>query len=452
MRKLKFSSLETAVSAVFISFMLLIPLCFPAFYDKGMCYSFVYTMQQKLLLVFAAASIIILIFYFINVNKYKLSLPDIFIGILIICGIISVIFAHDTQTAIWGGNESGEGLIALISYFIIFTLAACFIAEDKKIKILFTFMCIGAVYASYSLFMLADLTTIKPDGYIFQNLGIYISSSVSVLFGGIAVGFYLHNKNKIIRYISLAFSVLFYVSVLYTREPMALIAFVLIIIAALIGEFIFTAITKKCFGIVKILALAFLLFAVSYVLNIFSDGYIFKIWTTLGVKASVDYKSGVSLFNYWKNMLDYFKTQSGKWFTGLGIDCVKAKVLTKDSNALFYYKIYNNYLQVLFAEGYIAFAAYLGFIITVIFTAVKRFIRAIKENGATVAMYSAVILSIVGYCAYMFCNFTTIDVEPFFWIICGFACCRYVQKAVPGIHEHEKQLKSIKTKIDDINK
>lgn len=341
------------------------------------------------------------------VKKKKITWYDGFIYFLIITAIISTLFAVNKKVSILGFYGRYEGLITLISYYLIF-LNVKEIKNKKYYKyLIYIFIFLGLfqtqnaflqVFSDYKYIIRAE----KPFMAMAFCGNPNFYGSYMVMLTLITSVLYLINKKCFILYI------IFFIGLILANSTGPFLGYILAII-------FFIIIYKKH---IKLSRVGILLFtsiicflSVNYILEIKqSKNENFKLEENYTIKSDLlninnkeegSQKIDNGRIDIWKRSLPLVK----KYFSvGAGID-----------NYYFVFKDYpldkahNIYLQILVTNGLPSLLLYLGLCLLV-------FIRNIKfKDPLTTALFVA----FVGYSIQGFANISVIDVAPYFYIIMG---------------------------------
>lgn len=356
----------------------------------------------------------------IKVNKY-----DIFIFILVILGIVVTINAVDPQTSFWGAYLRNEGLLAILSYYLLFLNSKVFNKDEVK-KILDWLFIIGIVQFIYSI-----LQVFVRGEYIFKNGSGFMASgfighpnmlgSFCLLLLGISLMMYCVYDNK--KYLIL--SIIFYINLILSQATGPFFVFIVLFIFIVIVLSIKKIINwKKIFYLILIFVTTFIIinFSVEKSCELVFNQDIstantikYDIIQTLSIfsigndnelnKEEVIENYGSGRLTIWKNTMKivpkYF------WF-GAGID--NFGYVYPDHEAHVYYdKAHNEYLQILITQGIFTLITYLLLLLSMFIDGLKS-----KEKMAWVLL-----VGFVGYAIQAFMNISVTTVAPFYFIICG---------------------------------
>lgn len=375
-------------------------------------------------------------------RKWKLDIFDYLIIILGVLGFISTVYAIDINMAIFGRKSRDEGLIQILTYYLIFLNSRNIVDKSKIINIINLLIIVGLLQTCYSIlqvfvrgryiYVFREVVNYRASGFIGHPniLGSYI-----VLTLLLSIGMYLlYNENKIMYLFS---SIMLYVNLILTESTGPFYSFIF----GLFFLFIFL-LKKKCISWKKIVGITVtcvaLLFIVSganeYVtrnvfLEEFKDGFSIKsdindnfnlLKRIAFAKKSnngdkVDEKTLIAEIDeqgcyrlwIWRRSL---KLVPKYWLHGTGIDNFGSAFKTVDDrNVAFFDKAHNEYLQILITEGLPTLLVYLLLLFLVFKTGVK------SKNSLTWIL----LFSFVGYSVQIFMNISMYLVAPLYYLIMG---------------------------------
>lgn len=457
MKKIQPILLERLISVVLAGTMALMPIVFFAARLIDNDYTFRCSMQLSLLCVTGLCVIALIILCSVNeTRRYKISFPDIIVAALFVTAVISCIFSRDNSkitinNSFVGGAKSAEGLLALTAYYLIFAAAGYITDYKRKLTVLGICMGAGAVSTFLGILQAAGV------GGIFEKTGTafgvhgeaYLFSSFCVLMFGIALGFLVYGKRPAVRIAALMLLGMFFAGTLLSYTTSGLLAIAVMLALGFVLEGIRAFINKGRFGGLMSVAAAIILCAgLSVICDGATGGKAFVVWRELGISTAITYKEGLQLPWLWNQLMDAFMRNSRFWFHGVGIDYLRA-----GSSGMFFTKAHNEFIQIMWTEGFIALGAYLVFCVTVLVKGVVAFFK--NASGRAVNPASAsLLIAAAGYLTQSFFNVSAVDIAPLFWIICGFICTRRFSDfgvKAPVTNEVSAKLDEIKSQIDEIN-
>ena len=370
-----------------------------------------------------------LIIYFYNLitRNSKVNKYDIFIYILVILGIITSIFAVDTFTSIWGSYSRNSGLLALISFYLLFLNSKNLNKRqiNKVIDCLFIVGTFQFVYSLLQVFIRGEAVfTFSLNDVNYMAMGFagnpnFLGSYCMLLLGISLMFYFLYNKK---RYFCL--SIIFYINLILAQSTgpfFALIAlFIFIIIFLKIKKIIDW---KKVTIVFIILVMAFIFvsnFTEIYCKKVFNDqiisSYTIKgdILSTLNIFKSNKSSNGIEEFkNYGSGRLTIWKTTLRVvpkyiWL-GAGIDNLARVYKTDGNNGGVVDKAHNEYLEILVTQGIFTLITYLAFLFNL-------FIDGVKSKSK---LSWGIMMGFVGYVLQAFLNICVIGVAPIFYIVMG---------------------------------
>lgn len=373
----------------------------------------------------------VIIIVFLNVfKKVKFNVKDIFLILLVLCGIVSVIFSKDSSISLYGCWKRYEGFFQLLYYYSLMYLAS-FVINDKFKKWIIAFILgFGLFNVGICTLQMFKIYTFIHVPYKTMSLGQGLVTnpnffgSYMVLCLGISCGLFLFYKGKISnKFIFLILTASFYAGLLMSSAMSGMVGF-FVICLLLIIYFIYLCIKKKDVknNIISYSIFGISIIIVSLILGFTGKTMMFDDITTFGNQAinlaegkySDDY--GSFRFYIWRNTI---KVVPRYLVHGAGIDCFydafdKPLFLKLSDGGIEYYdKAHNEYLQKLVCEGLISCASYLILLFIIFVSNLKKIIR--EHNYLVIGLF----LAFVGYCVQAFFNISVIEVAPLFWIVCG---------------------------------
>ncbi len=361
--------------------------------------------HEKVLLILSLISLPYIIYNFIK-KKITFDKIDKILLIIFTGLIISFIFSLNQDISLWGRNNRGEGLVAIISYYIIYYLSR--LIPNKK-PVIITFIIIGLVqsFIGYSQVCLLNESGLKTAKGVFGNQNFY--STFMILELALVISIYLFKKSKKAIHLILIFTV----SLLIADTSSGLLAFALILFISLIvglknldKKFIMRYITVLALIITS-------LFIVSFTTRVNPTKEITKnINDTKKVisEKKLDDSYGTNRIYIWKNTIKKLPTYM---WTGSGIDTFnliyndKLRIDDGDYHAVVD-KTHSEYLQILITEGIITFTAYLLFLICII-----------KQKREIKSLEFIILLTIIAYLIQAIFNIRVTRVAPYFFILLG---------------------------------
>lgn len=372
---------------------------------------------------------ILLIIYLLGlyIKKDKINYLDIIMYILAFLALISTIFAVNVKVSIFGEIHRNEGLLTLLSYYLIFLNAKSIKnTKDKKI-LLKIFIYLGLFQVLYSL----------VESY--TTWGIVKRRNGSLMAAGLC-----GNPNFFSSYMSM---LVMLVSTLYikTKEKMYLVLTIFYNISLTLAQssgpflavaistiFLFIYFHKKEY-LKRIIIIILTLTASFYVANVTSTYVQEKIYNKeirinynivkelthsydqfsyIGKDAQVIKKLGNNRIEIWMNLIPKVKDY---WLVGAGIDNINY-IYPQDGISVID-KAHNHYLQILLTNGALALILYL--IICAII-----FIKGFKLKNDDVCFY----MLFVVYSIQAFANISVIDVAPYFFLFFGLLASNFNEK------------------------
>jgi len=349
------------------------------------------------------------LFYILDViiNNKKIDYVDIIVYILIVLAIISTIFAINRKISIYGAVKRNEGLLSILSYYLIL-LNVRNIKNEKYIKLIIkAFIIIGLVQVLYAILQVyTRLEFIKHYSKPYMASGL---SGNPNFFGGYMVMhtlimfvlYLLYHKNKY-----LILSVIFFVGVCLASSTAPFLGLIVTIIFFII-QYRKNIKLKELFKIILLFIIVYIF--IDYTVKFVQEG-MFKntIWDNYNItkelKKGVSSNFGNGRIELWKNSLPLM---SKYYITGCGLDSFGIVYGIRDG--IFFDKAHNIYLQIAITNGLLALIFYL--ILCFI-----GFHRGLKIKNK---LYISIFIAFLGYSVQGFANISVIDVAPTFFTIFG---------------------------------
>lgn len=357
----------------------------------------------------------------------KFDKIDVFLSLLVIFGLISTVFAHNFNIALYGFRDRYEGFFQLLYYYsLMFLSTNIFKQENKKNIIKFilafglfnTLACILQMFDVFNFIPMPNRGVSMGQGFI-TNPNFF--GSYMVLCLSLSIGLFLYNNKS--NWIYLIFCMFLYSALLMSSTLSGIVGLFFVGLCILI-YFIYLSIKKdvtKLF-VVKHIALIISLIFVSIILiysgktTINSDIKKLTYETNEIVNGNFDDSYGTSRMFVWKNTL---RIVPNHLLHGIGVDNFfyafgdKPLYRQNKDNITFFDKAHNEYLQKLVCEGIFSCITYISMLFVVFFSSVKKIFK--EKNDVIIALF----FSFVGYCIQAFFNISVIEVAPLFWIVFG---------------------------------
>lgn len=366
----------------------------------------------------------------IRINKY-----DVLVYILSVLGIIVTIVAVDPQTSFWGAYLRNEGLLAIVTYYLLFLNVKSF-NKEEIINVLDSLFIMGTVQFVYCILQVfvrgkyiigfkAGLSYMA-SGFI-GNPNMLGSFCVVVLLLSLSMHFIFNQKRYLI------FSLVFYINLILAQSTGPFFAFVIsfFVMMFVLVRKKFTN-WKKFFLMILVFVLSFIMVSFTverYCTNVFKDKIqpgsmikddIISTFSLLSLEDSDENKGGLNniittedVFSYygsgrldiWRNSI---KIIPKYWLFGAGIDNF-GYVYPTHLYGGYVDKAHNEYLQILITEGIFALFTYLILLFNL-------FVDGIKSKDP---LAWALLLGVIGYALQAFMNISVTTVAPFYFIVCG---------------------------------
>ena len=383
-------------------------------------------------IIFGILNIINLFFIILTIiNKYyKFSILDIFMIFLTIFAIISTIFSINPKVSLIGADVRNEGLIMILSYYILFTSLSIIKNDKYKKRIILVFL-LSSIFQLQEKFFL-----VKNKGLVghYNFFGTY-----TLLVYCLSTGLFIFTKEKKLKYLYLILSTIFLQYLVYSVTSSVIVSFVCFYILIFIYIIILLFKNKKNKLNDNMLLVIFKIVLCIFIITLFinfnyiKNDYILKEnkYTLNDVKEISSLKIsniwGSERGFIWKEMI---KLVPKNIIHGIGIDCVKyaydGKALVTPKNKRNVDKAHNEYLQILVTEGIFSCITYISFLLYIFFSSIKDILKYKKFYNS---IYIALFLAFTCYSIQAFANIRAIRVAPFFFIIASLLTNRYKLKS-----------------------
>ena len=369
----------------------------------------------------------------IKVNKF-----DYIIYILIFTNIISCLFSVDYNSAIFGAVNRYEGLVALLSYYLMFLNSRLLDKKDVN-KLLDLIISVGIFNCLYAV-----LQVIFKAPFVMKFRWFWMASGLNsnpnffgtfmCTVGLLSVCMYLFNeKRKRFYFIS---SIVMMIGLVLAQSTGPLVGYFFGMFVLLIILYIKKIKVWKKFlklGIALMITFFISVYGTDYLFNNVykykdTDSYTIKgdidriiIYgcDLLGIDAKITKKKthlistdNITLntissnrFDIWKRTMPIIKDN---WLVGVGIDNFGIAHNKYYGNNLTD-KVHNVYLQILVTNGVIGLIPYMVWIIMVLYCGYKN-----HSNNIIILL-----IPFIGYSFQAIFNISVIDVAPIFYILSG---------------------------------
>ena len=363
-------------------------------------------------------------------KKVKFDVKDIFLILLVLCGIISVIFSKDSSISLYGCWKRFEGFFQLLYYYSLLYLSSVVITKKFKKWIVSFILGFGLIHVFVAYLQVYDAWKFIPIPYGVIGMGQGLITnpnffgSYMVLCLGISCGIYLFFEGKLLkRFLLLLVCMSFYAGLLMSSAMSGMVGF-FVIILFLIIYFVYLCIkrikVKNNIISYSILSLSLIIVSLFFILTgktmMFGDISKFSGQAADMMKGGYSDDYGSFRFYIWRNTI---KIVPRYMLHGAGIDCFydafdePLVMKYSDTEMEYYDKAHNEYLQKLVCEGVVSCGSYLILLLLIFISSLKRIF---SEHSCLVI---GLLLGFVGYCVQAFFNISVIEVAPLFWIVCG---------------------------------
>lgn len=351
---------------------------------------------------------LIIYFYLVFSKKIKIGFSDIVIYILVILAFLSTKYALDFEKSFLGEMYRYDGLLTILSYYLLILNSRSIKNEKYKRNIIKLFLMIGIFQSIYAVMQsYTDFSFIRRHSIDYMAMGLCSNPN---FFGSymvmqlLLIGYiYIYDSKKRYLLIYVLFAIALYIA--ESTGPVISVG-----ITLLFSIFIIPKKFKKILKLILILLLSFLFAELSlkYVQTTkyqkeFIPSYDISSEVSTIFQTPVE-QVGNSRLTIWKNSIPLVKKY---WLIGCGLDNFKNAYPNWSSVKVD--KAHNVYLQISVTNGIPALILFLMLLFVV-------FLKGIKcKNSFLIPLYMA----FIGYSVQAFLNISVIDVAPYYFIIIG---------------------------------
>lgn len=386
-------------------------------------YSFIEVYNCSIAIIIAGA--IGLIIYVIDkiINVKRIDIYDILVIMLIIFGIISTIFAINKEVAVFGTFSRNEGLLVIITYYILFLINKNLNNKTYKNIILNIILIFGLLHCVYGICQYFDLKTIftiiNKRHYstgLENNPNFFATIMIICLSITLSKSLINKEKNSIIYTI---ISPIYFMGVIVSGAMSATLT--LAIIIPIIFLILIFSKPKIKTTIIKLVYLSSIFYLCFYLFNNIDNSYLVsqfnKTKNEISNVAHGNFQDeyGTGRIYIWRNALEL---SSKNLINGIGIDNFlygfgEEKELRDMRSYLPVDKVHNEYLQKLVTEGIFSIIIYISLLLLIFIKSLKKIIK--DKDTLLVTLF----ITFVTYAIQAFFNISVICVAPIFYIIMG---------------------------------
>lgn len=383
---------------------------------------------------------VIIYTYKIIKKEVKFNYYDMIVFILLILLGIVTSNSIDVSTSIWGAYKRNDGLLTMISYYLLFL--NCRSLNEKQIsfgvKVLFEIGIVQFVYCLLQVFLRfpgLELFSLNDVNYMamgFVGNPNFLGSYCIMLLGLALMLYFIKSERK---YFWL--SIIFFINLILSQSTGPFFSFIILFIFMIIFMKNKNIINWEKVGIVFVsFVLTFIVVSNGvelYCKKVFNDKIVSS-YTIKGDMLNTLNLFGVSKGNNEENITieDYGSGRITIWkrslkivpkyfWLGSGIDTF-GYVYPDNNKGLYYDKAHNEYLQILVTEGIFSLILYLSLLLTL-------FVDSIKSNNKLIWV---LMMAFIGYALQAFLNISVNTVAPTFYIIMGMMAGLISQEKVKG--------------------
>lgn len=415
-------SIEKIIYIVILLVMILIPLLKLSTYipDIARLYTKYFEIKRVYVLWISIFFLLITYIYLLLSKKEKIGIIDIIIYILTVLAFISTKYAIDFEKSFFGEMYRNEGLLTIISYYLLILNGKSIKKEKYKKNIIKVFIFIGIFQSIYALLQsYTYLPFIRRHIIKYMAMGLCSNPN---FFGSymvmqvLIIGYmYIYNPKK--RY--LIIYILFGITLYLAESTGPALSAVLTLIFSL---FIIPKKWKKIMKLIIILFLSYVFANLSlryvqthkYKVIMLDDYEIAKEISKVTTKNTEEIGNGRIML--WKNSLPLVKKY---WLVGCGLDNFK-DAYPNWGKSVKYDKAHNVYLQITITNGIPALTIFLVLLFLV-------FLKGIKYKDS---LFTPMYMAFIGYSIQAFLNISVIDVAPYYYIIIGILLSKCEEKNI----------------------
>ena len=356
-------------------------------------------------------------------TKRKLDIYDYLLYILIIVGIISTVFSIDKNLAIFGKNLRHEGLLSIVSYYLLFiNWKINGTKEDikKYIKLLVIITIVNSIYSLLQIytpfkFIIRYQNDVKMASCMCGNPNFFGSLIVTVM--SIVICNFIMDKK--INKKEILIIILMFVALINSQSTGPFLTFVITII------FLVIFLKKKNNLVIKklIILIAILIFTYTSVYFVNKIGFKSDRCEMCDIEETVK-SGGTGRLTIWKNSIDIVRDYP---IVGVGFDNFYLAYPNPDINDAITYVItngvmkpkinyilifdnaHNVYLHTLVSTGFLGVIPYLLLCLLV-------FIEGLHSKNKLVIL---LLSGFVAYSVQAFANISVVQVAPIYYLIMG---------------------------------
>lgn len=357
--------------------------------------------------------------------KKRLTNLQIALIFMALLSIIATIFSTDPWTSLVGREKRFEGLYSLLCYYLVCAWATTVADKHEQKILIYEYLAVGLISSIVGI--ISGLSLI-PDGYThWQGVAAipygnpnFFGSMMSMT-SAVAFAVMLYSKTKSERIVG---GVILFVSFLSTfscDSSSPLVGNIMMFLLVVFAESIVVILRKNRGRFTRLmlgtLVGIFLWLASGFIVNSIRNNSVVN-----ELSRDVYYMDeGLTSNKMFSNRMGAWKYTISRipdyWMTGVGPDNFYALAWEADPELgiKHYDRVHNEYLQIAITQGVPAIIIYLVFLFIIFISGLKRWFK--KEEIEPI--YILAFLPYLAYIAQAFFNISTIQVAPFFWIICG---------------------------------
>lgn len=351
---------------------------------------------------------------------------------LALVGFVSVLISERKLQALYGTDLRWEGLLSLLSYYMIFLITTMLEKKEYRRKLVYFFLILGCFVTVLGLIQYLGIYVFgnKFPGMAYvpmRNPNFY--GAFAVLFTGVGMGgFFAYKKESEVthpfslwkRGVWYALVLLGYMACICAASSLVYVGLVMLLLLYLFLEF---ATKRRRF--LSFLALVAGLLSLIFLFDLYKDGGVTAEIKTVSNQIQAEgsvfgNEVGTGRMQIWKQTLSLLPKYGlqGCGIEQLGLHDTEGCL---GGNARRFDKAHNEYLNLWVTEGIFALVIYLIFLFALFIPGLKQFFG---NKGKTVSrefdeISKIAFFAFFGYIAQAFFNISVVQVAPYFWMMCG---------------------------------
>jgi len=351
---------------------------------------------------------------------------------LALVGVVSLLISERKDLALYGTELRWEGLLSLLSYYMLFLITTLLENKEYRRKLLYLFLLLGCLVTVLGLMQYLGIYVFgnKFGGMAYvpmRNPNFY--GAFAVLFTGAGMGgFFAYEKESEVthpfswwkRGVWYALVLAGYAACICARSTLVYAGLIMMLLMYLCLELV----TKRR-RILSFLALVAGLLGLIFLFDLYKDGGVTAEIKTISNQIEAEGtvfgdSVGSGRMQIWKETISLLPKYGlqGCGIEQLGLHRGESYMA---GDGLNFDKAHNEYLNLWVTEGIFALVIYLVFLFALFIPGLRQFFedgkqsREKRDDDITKIAFFA----FFGYIAQAFFNISVVQVAPYFWIMCG---------------------------------